>query len=140
MKKLIFAMLRAMNTMLINKIRFIATLAIGLSASPGSTHERAFPPPASFDQPAYERPAINWRDIDDAEPHSEKCVDTIRRVRAENGLPEIQDGNERPADPPFVKAVEKRIDGCPVLVMAHDTDDPRSGPEPGDKAKFMQAD
>ncbi|UVI38840.1 hypothetical protein [Qipengyuania spongiae] len=126
--------------MLINKIRFVATLAVGLSASPGSTHERAFTPPALFDQPAYERPATNWRDIDDAGPQSKKCADTIRRVRAENGLPEIHNGNERSVDPLFVKAVEKRIDGCPVLVMAHDTDDLRPGPEPGDEAKFMQAD
>ncbi|GMM94327.1 hypothetical protein [Qipengyuania sp. MTN3-11] len=99
-----------------------ATAAVASIVPPG-------PAPLALDQPAYERPAAQWRDIEDANSRKRHCRDAVRRVRAESGLPDLDRRPASPEEPLFVKAVDQRIEGCPALVMARDTSDVRPVPE-----------
>ena len=62
---------------------------------------------------------------------AKNCRDTITLARAEEGLPpETPDSSSD--DPLHILADEKRINGCPVLVMARDHRDIRPMPKPRD--------
>jgi hypothetical protein len=57
------------------------------------------------------------------------CRDRIQEVRRELGKPAL-DRDAAPQDPLFIAAVDKRIDGCSVMVMRNDTSDIRPLPAP----------
>ena len=64
-----------------------------------------------------------------AEGSSAVCRDRIHEVRRELGKPAL-DRDARPDEPLFIAAVDKRIDGCSVMVMRNDTSDIRPLPAP----------
>ena len=68
----------------------------------------------------------------------ENCRDRIELVREERGLPKLErdirdEKLERDSASPdealLIAAVDKRVDGCSVMVMRHDTSDIRPLPE-----------
>jgi hypothetical protein len=56
------------------------------------------------------------------------CRDRIHMVRQERGLPTLQRDTASPDEPLFIAAVDKRIDGCSVMVMRSDLSDVRPLP------------
>jgi hypothetical protein len=56
------------------------------------------------------------------------CRDRIQEVRDERGLPKLDREAAKPDDGLLIAAVDKRIDGCSVLVMRNDTSDIRPLP------------
>ena len=63
-------------------------------------------------------------------PSDVACRDRIETVRAERGLPMLDRQPASTEDPLLIAAVDRRIDGCSVLVMRHDTSDVRPVPKP----------
>ncbi|MXP42813.1 hypothetical protein GRI75_14295 [Altererythrobacter soli] len=59
---------------------------------------------------------------------TENCRGRIERVRQERGLPQLRRDSASPEEPLLIAAVDKRIDGCAVLVMRHDAGDIRPLP------------
>jgi hypothetical protein len=58
------------------------------------------------------------------------CRDRIEEVREERGLPKLDRGTATPDEALLIAAVDKRIDGCSVMVMRNDTSDIRPLPAP----------
>jgi hypothetical protein len=98
-------------------------LATGAAASPTG---EAVPPPD---------PSIR----SEAGPGSARtvCRDRIQEARRELRKPTL-DRDAAPRQPLFIAAVDKRIDGCEVMVMRNDTSDFRPLPEQGE-ARMMPA-
>ena len=59
----------------------------------------------------------------------ENCRDRIELVREERGLPKLERDSASPDEALLIAAVDKRVDGCAVMVMRHDTSDIRPLPE-----------
>lgn len=59
----------------------------------------------------------------------ENCRDRIELVREERGLPKLERDSASPDEALLIAAVDKRVDGCSVMVMRHDTSDIRPLPE-----------
>ena len=59
----------------------------------------------------------------------ENCRDRIELVREERGLPKLVRDSASPDEALLIAAVDKRVDGCSVMVMRHDTSDIRPLPE-----------
>lgn len=88
-------------------------------------------PPSKLDQPAYDSPAQRWNDVE-APSREVECRDRIQRARAAAGQLRIE---RAPADadkPILHYAIDRRIDGCGVLVPVGDPAGtlplPKSGP------------
>ena len=64
-----------------------------------------------------------------AQGSSAVCRDRIQEVRRELGQPELE-REATPQDPLLIAAVDRRVDGCSVLVMRNDTSDIRPLPAP----------
>ncbi|MGN6497065.1 MAG: hypothetical protein ACTHK5_06965 [Tsuneonella sp.] len=62
------------------------------------------------------------------------CRERIQQVREERGLPRLDRRIAGPDRPLLMAAVDKRIDGCSVIVMRHDTRDVRPLPLAADAA------
>jgi hypothetical protein len=58
------------------------------------------------------------------------CRDRIHEVRQDRGLPMLQRDTAKPDEPLFIAAVDKRIDGCSVMVMRNNLADVRPLPAP----------
>lgn len=58
------------------------------------------------------------------------CRDRIHEVRDERGLPRLDRDNAASDEPLLIAAVDRRIDGCSVMVMGNDTSDVRPLPAP----------
>jgi hypothetical protein len=71
------------------------------------------------------------------QPDSAACRTAIREVRESAGLPALDRGNAHPGQALLIAAVDKRIDRCRVLVMAHDTRDIRPEPAPSDNRALL---
>lgn len=72
--------------------------------------------------------------VDEPEkPAEAACRDRIALVREENDQPQLDRRPASPERPYLMAAVDKRIDGCPVMQMLHDADDLRSLPAPPDR-------
>ncbi|WP_305096063.1 hypothetical protein [Croceibacterium aestuarii] len=99
-------------------MRKILALAALTACTAGS------PPPSGGPVPTIER--LEGPSAAD----SANCRDKVYRVREERGLPALDKKGADPAEPLFIAAVDKRIDGCAVLVMRNDTSDIRPLPEP----------
>lgn len=67
------------------------------------------------------------------------CRDRIHTAREERGLPKLQRDTASPDEPLFIAAVDKRIDGCSVLVMRNNTSDIRPLPTIEGKGQLMPA-
>jgi len=57
------------------------------------------------------------------------CRGRIETARVERGLPKLRKDDAKPAEPLFIAAVDKMIDGCEVLVMRENLSDIRPLPE-----------
>jgi hypothetical protein len=72
-------------------------------------------------------------DLDFEEPQGDglgkNCRDRIVLVREERGLPKLERDTASPDEPLLIAAVDKRIDGCAVMVMHGNTSDVRPLPE-----------
>lgn len=58
------------------------------------------------------------------------CRDRIHEVRQERGLPMLQRDTAKLDEPLLIAAVDKRIDGCSVMVMRNNLADVRPLPAP----------
>jgi len=107
-----------------------------LAAAPltlaSQVHAAIAPEPPALDMPAYQAPARQWADIDDAEPDQAACKDKIERVRAETGQPALR-RDPGPDEPLLIAAVDHRIDGCAAIMMRRDTSDVRPVPQKSDQ-------
>ena len=77
--------------------------------------------------PAQVEEGIPMRELQ-VSPDPALCRDRIHEVREERGLPLLNRENAAPDEPLMILAVDKRIDGCSVMVMAYDTNDIRPVP------------
>ncbi len=85
---------------------------------------------ASAEQPVQNQPgATTVKPVPCADGAGSMCRDRIHEVRRELGKPALE-RDASPADPLLIAAVDKRIDGCAVLVMRNDTSDVRPLPAP----------
>jgi hypothetical protein len=75
-----------------------------------------------------EQPSPDFTAPERAEPR-ENCRDRIVLVREERGLPKLERDTASPDEPLMIAAVDKRIDGCAVMVMHGNTSDVRPLPE-----------
>jgi hypothetical protein len=78
--------------------------------------------------PGYARPAERWTSIDQA-LSDKQCADRIEQVRDAAGQPALDKMPATADDGYLMAAVDKRIDGCPVMQMLHDIDDVRPVPQ-----------
>lgn len=115
-----------------------ASAPVLLATGQTSTDVAALEPPAppqALGMPGYAEPAREWRDLEEAAPdrgtaRGDECRDRIRQAREELGQPELQ---REPADadkPLLIWAVDRRLDGCGVMVMKGDAADIRPVPDP----------
>jgi hypothetical protein len=58
------------------------------------------------------------------------CRDRIQQVRAERGLQRLDQAPQTQAEGLLIAAVDKRIDGCSVMVMRNNSADVRPLPAP----------
>ena len=83
--------------------------------------------PPSFDMPNYQEPAKPWTEVQQ-EAERLRCQKAIEQARGEPVEPELERGPATGDDGVMIAAVDKRIDGCAVLVMHHDKSDLRPAP------------
>ena len=102
-----------------------ASLATAMLGYPSLPSPDTAPPP--FDMPNYQEPAKPWTDVLD-EAERLRCQKAIEQARGEPVEPELERGPATGDDGVMIAAVDKRIDGCPVLVMYHDKSDLRPAP------------
>ncbi|QNE03953.1 hypothetical protein [Croceicoccus marinus] len=82
----------------------------------------------------------NLADLPLAE-NRQRCRERIAMVRDDRGLPPLPELDRDPEpdrdrtgpEPLLIAAVDRQIDGCPVLVMYRDHDDIREVPQPDDR-------
>lgn len=114
-------------------------LAAGQTNSESAADATATPV-QSLDIPSYQQPAPIWRDLEDAQPEGQaECRDRIRQAREELGKPELQRETADPDEPLMIWAVDRRIDGCGVMVMKGDAADIRPIPDPPETPMWMPA-
>jgi hypothetical protein len=65
----------------------------------------------------------------DAPSPNKNCQGRIETVREERGLPMLKRDNAPADEPLIIAAVDKRIDGCEVLVLKGNINDVRPLPE-----------
>ncbi|MDC8753276.1 hypothetical protein OIK40_01315 [Erythrobacter sp. sf7] len=83
--------------------------------------------PTSLQQAAESRATM--REIQTLTPSPEQCRDRITQVRESTGKPPLLDrAPASPERPHRIYAVDKRIDGCAVMVMHGDVSDIRPLP------------
>ena len=68
-----------------------------------------------------------------------RCAEVIRQVRDASGQPSIERGPAVEDDAQLIAAVDKRLDGCPVMQMHGDVSDLRPLPEPSDDFRLRPA-
>ena len=90
----------------------------------------ATPPAAIVSPPSYQEPARPWPNL--AETEAKKyCRDRIQQARAAAGQPRLDRAPASPAKPILHYAVDRRIDGCGVLVPVGAPAEMLPLPEPG---------
>ena len=102
----------------------IASSLIALTFATGATAPQAVPPepvPGALTARTDQKAA---------------CRDRIELVRQERGLPMLQRDTAKPDETLFIAAVDKRIDGCSVLVMRNNLADVRPLPAPNGEPLF----
>lgn len=105
--------------------------------------ELALEPPKAgvpLAMPSYSAPAERWRDLRDALPPSpEECRDRIRQIREQNGQPELRRETADDEEPLMLWAVDRREDGCSVMVVKDNPDDIRPIPKTNGEVKLRPA-
>lgn len=71
-----------------------------------------------------------------ARPEAADCGDKIVEARAERGLPRLDRKPANADEPYLIAAVDKRIDGCSVMVMRDNLVDIRLLPQAGEAEKL----
>lgn len=114
----------------------------------------AYPP--SLDNPAYSKPADKWKTLPEVEQPAAataendgsssepdpSCSDVITTARAENGLrPLVKRAPASADEPHLIYAVDRREEGCSVMVMKGNPEDirPLPGPAEGDPLQLIPA-
>ena len=93
--------------------------------------------PATGAMPPPEAPAPEIRMAQPAPGLSSRvCRDRIHEVREDLGLPRLDRDTASPDEPLFIAAVDKRIDGCSVMVMRDNLADMRPLPAPDNGPLF----
>jgi hypothetical protein len=96
-------------------------LLLSMSASaeaPAPTNRLTPPPPVLRDRGEMTDPSA-----------TQVCRDRIVAAREAHGLPRLSRDTAKPGEPLFIAAVDKRIDGCSVMVMRNNLSDIRPLPE-----------
>lgn len=88
--------------------------------------------PSQSGDPDRQVPVERWHDSEASESVREQCRETIRRVRADTGQPALRRETPDPDNPLLIAAVDRRIDGCAVMVMRQDNGDIRPLPTPAE--------
>lgn len=76
--------------------------------------------------------------VSDPPQQDRRCRDVVVQVREANGRKMLDRNTAKPGEPLLILAVERRIDGCRVLVMANDHSDVRPEPKPSDGKPLRQ--
>ncbi|MEE4539133.1 MAG: hypothetical protein V2J51_11675 [Erythrobacter sp.] len=101
-------------------------LCIGATDAPGDGAS-----PETPDAPRAETDAAK-------NPTGRECRDRIERARAASGQPLLLNrGPATPDDPVLIYAVDRRQDGCSVMVVAGNPDDIRALPEKPENGKLL---
>lgn len=114
-----------------------AAMLLMAAVAPALAQEGAEAKPSSaatFDasmaaMPSYGQPAVAWRTYDDARSEETICRDRIYRAREESGQPPLDREPATGDEPLAIWAVDRREDGCSVLVAKGDPDDIRPIPK-----------
>ena len=91
----------------------------------------AAPPAAVVGLPSYDQPARAWSNVESAQAER-RCRDRIEEVRKDMGKPRIERAPADAAKPILQYAVDRRIDGCGVLVPVADPAAVMPPPEVGE--------
>lgn len=94
--------------------------------------------PLPLDTPGSEAPAREWSNIGDVLPNSENCRDRIHQVREERGLPELDRETIDPDEPMLIWAIDRREDGCSVMVVKDNPEDIRPIPVLPENAPLLK--
>lgn len=79
-------------------------------------------------------PEATMRELSPPKPSDEQCRDSVTRARQDAGKPPLLDRGPASPDRPYLTyAVDKRVDGCSVMVMVGDPADIRPLPRPADR-------
>lgn len=124
-------------------------LALPASAEP-------VPPVLSLDNPAYSDPTRKWTSIEDAQADADGvriilpedipldirdpsvCRDKIEQARAANGQPPLFEREPASPNKPYrIYAVDRRQDGCSVMVIMGNPNDIRPLPERAEGPTFV---
>lgn len=108
------------------------TIAIALATAAISTASAA--PAPIMNLPAYGDPATPWSSVDDAIERATACRNRIEQARAAAGKPRLDREPASPDEPLLMYAVDRRLDGCGVLVPVGDPAAVRVSPRPGKPA------
>ena len=134
-------------------MRTLAFSIAGLSLLASSAGANEVPTPLALDNPAYTEPARPWTSIEDPkskaviieepsrlrELRGNYCRDRITHARELAGLPPLLDREPASPDKPhLIYAVDRRQDGCSVMVMKGNPDDIRPLPEPAEGPPFQR--
>ncbi|WP_454599336.1 hypothetical protein [Qipengyuania sp. SM2507] len=79
--------------------------------------------------PSYQEPAVAWKNREDAEIDKSICRDRIHKAREQMGQPELDREPATGDEAMAIWAVDRREDGCAVLVAMGDPEDIRPIPE-----------
>jgi hypothetical protein len=84
--------------------------------------------------PSYRGPVLAWKTYEDGRLDDVICRDRIHKAREESGQPPLDREPATEEEPLLIWAVDRREDGCAVLVAKGDPDDIRPIPrvEDGD--------
>lgn len=94
--------------------------------------------PPQLDQPGYAVPVKPWSDIE--QPSRElECRERIRQARAAAGEPPIEPRTASPEKPILHYAVDRKVDGCGVLVAVGDPAGMIPPPKPGPPILYRPA-
>ena len=101
------------------------TLATAAAAESSGAREPVPPEPVPGTLSTRTDQAAVWRD-------------RIELVRQERGLPKLQRDTASLDEPLLIAAVDRRIDGCSVMVMRNDTSDVRPIPAPNGSPRMQR--
>ncbi|QUL38739.1 hypothetical protein [Erythrobacter sp. JK5] len=123
------------------KAVILTVLAIGLIGAKGDVdpaESRSSNPPPTL-APSSDA-AISSRLADLLKRvRAEDCRDRIHRARAAAGLPLLDREPAAPDRPYLIYAVDRRQDGCSVMMMKGDPDDIRQLPRPMEGSQLIPA-
>lgn len=106
------------------------SIALVILAGSSTALAKDAPPAAITSFPGYDEPARPWTDVEYAAGR-QRCRDRIEQARAASGQPELDRSPAGEEQPLLHYAIDRRIDGCGVLVPVSDPADIREPPASG---------